>query len=148
MRFEALISSYLFPISAKPYVQPSAVLCAVDVSITQTSGFSISDTASLAASSGRHRKTMSALLSMSLRAAVSFLSSSGIEISSMSFLSESLWTILSPVVPALPSMNTFFIAFPPDRQAVSSRTQQMSRLPMTFSGHMSSGRLPDRHHQR
>ena len=45
--------------SGSPYAHPSAVLCAVDASITLTFSFSIRLTASIAAASGKQRNTMS-----------------------------------------------------------------------------------------
>ena len=57
--------------SGKPNTQPSATRCAVEGSITLTLGLAISETASRAASSGRHRITTSALLSASARAEAS-----------------------------------------------------------------------------
>ena len=73
------------------------------------SGFSTMETASTAAASGRQRKLMSEEFIACFRAAKSFRTLSSRIISSMSLLSLSRSYILSPVVPALPSMNIFFI---------------------------------------
>ena len=64
--------------------------------------------ASLVAS-GRHKKAISALFNASFRAAISLRFSSVNLIISISFLLSSLSAMRSPVVPALPSMNIFFI---------------------------------------
>ena len=78
MRLDFLIASRCsFESSAKPYAQPSDVRCAVDASMMTVFAFSTSVTASFAAASGRHKKVTSELLIASLRAATSFLSSSG-----------------------------------------------------------------------
>ena len=73
------------------------------------SGFSTIETASIAAASGRQRNAISHELSASFRAAGSLRISSGRVTSSKSPREESLSKILSPVVPALPSMKIFFI---------------------------------------
>ena len=95
--------------SGNPYTQPGLVRWAVEVSIITVSSLSTRDTASFAAASGRHRKAISAEFIAAFLAPESFLNSSGRRISSMSFRSSSLSYILKPVVPALPSMNTFVI---------------------------------------
>ena len=79
----------------------------MEVSITAVSGFSIMPTASSAAASGRHRKAMSASFSAALRAAGSLRTASSSVISAMSSRASSRSRMRSPVVPALPSINTF-----------------------------------------
>ncbi|OWK18532.1 hypothetical protein AJ88_06415 [Mesorhizobium amorphae CCBAU 01583] len=69
--------------------------------------FSISETLSLAAASGRHRIATSAALRNSARAAVSLRRSVGIEMISRSPRSASSALICSPVVPCSPSMKIF-----------------------------------------
>ena len=101
--------------SGNPYSQPSAVRWAVEVSIITVFGFSTRETASIAAASGRQRKAMSAELSASLRAETSLRSSSGRTTGSRSDRIEIRSRILSPVVPAEPSMKTRFTpSFPLD----------------------------------
>ena len=74
------------------------------------SGLVQRETASIAAASGRHRNvTSDALMSFalstgSLRSSLSILSTS------ISFLPSNLSKIRSPVVPSLPSINTFFFS--------------------------------------
>ena len=67
-------------------------------------GFEQSETASLEAASGRHKKVMSEALMHSARAAGSLRLSSSIRISSMSLRPENRSYILRPVVPSFPSM--------------------------------------------
>ena len=81
-----------------------AVRCAVEASITRTAGFSISVTASRAASSGRQRMTRSASFSAFARASASLRSASASCSSERSLRPASRSRISRPVVPAAPSM--------------------------------------------
>ena len=84
------------------YAKP--VLWAVEASITFTSGLSMSETASIAAASGRQRNAISHELRACFLAAVSFLKSSLKVMISISSLDERRSKILKPVVPSLPSI--------------------------------------------
>jgi hypothetical protein len=95
--------------SGKPYAQSSLVRCAVEVSKSTVFVFSVKATASIEAASGKHKKAMSAWFKACFLAFISLRFSSVNFISVISFLFSSLSAILRPVVPALPSMNTFFI---------------------------------------
>ena len=100
--------------SGKPYAQPGEVRCAVEASMTTVFLFSTSPTASRAASSGKHKKTASAPLMASLRAATSLRSASGNAMREMSSRFPSISRMRRPVVPALPSINTlimFYLSF-------------------------------------
>ena len=79
------------------------------MSSTTVSGFSIRDTASRAAASGRHRMAMSAVFNARAREAGSLRSFSGRVRSVMSVRDERRSKIRSPVVPALPSIKIFFM---------------------------------------
>ena len=110
MRFDAAMRARRPASSGKPYSQPSAVRCAVDVSITTVSGFSTRPTASIAAASGRHKNATSAALSASRRAATSLRTSSASVMTSTSDRDASRSRMRRPVVPADPSIKTFFMA--------------------------------------
>ncbi len=97
--------------SGNPYTQPGAVRCAVEVSSTKVSASPSRATASRAAASGRHRNTASAAAIASARRAGSLRSASGRVSRDMSARSVRRAAKRSPVVPELPSMNTFFIAY-------------------------------------
>src|SRR5690606_12043274 len=107
MRLDAAIfARWSLLISAKPYAHSGATRYAVDASITFTTSFSISDTASRAASSGKHRITASTLLSSRLRSAASLRLAGSMETSSRSRRPSRRSRICRPVVPASPSMKT------------------------------------------
>ena len=109
MRFAFAMRSRRPASSGKPYSQPSATRCAVEVSITTTSGFSTIAAASTAATSGRHNIATSQSLSAARRADASLRSSSGSATTSMSARPASRSRILRPVVPAEPSMKILFM---------------------------------------
>ena len=97
--------------SGKPYSQAGSVRCAVEASTILTSlPSSTSDTASTAASSGRQSTTASAPLIAALRAAASLRAAGSMDTISIPgcvLRRSSTWR---PVVPASPSMKTFFLA--------------------------------------
>ena len=113
--------------SGKPYSQPSAVRWAVEVSITTVDGFSTIATASTAAASGRHRNATSAELIASRLADGSLRRSSDRTTSSISVREERRSRTFRPVVPADPSMKTFFIVRRSGRQS-SSENSSLSPL--------------------
>ena len=97
--------------SGNPKTQPSATRWAVLASITRTFGFAIKLTASRAASSGRHRITISASFSASRRAEASLRRAPSSTASSISPRPCSRSRISSPVVPAAPSMKIWPFSF-------------------------------------
>ena len=109
MRFERAMRSRRPASSGKPYSHPSAVRCAVEVSMTTVSGLSTMAAASTAAASGRQRNTTSAEFMASRRADGFFLSSSGRTTVSTSRRPARRSRMRRPVVPADPSTNTFFM---------------------------------------
>ena len=92
--------------SGKPYCQPGSVRCAVEASITRVRSFSIRATASWAAASGRHKKAMSQLFSISFLAERSLRCSSFSVSRAISLRPAKRSKIRRPVVPSLPSIKT------------------------------------------
>ena len=95
--------------SGKPYVHPSATRCAVLASmITVVSSVTIA-TASTAASSGKHRIAASASFKNAALFSAFLRSSPVSEMISMSSRFARRSRTCNPVVPASPSMKTFFL---------------------------------------
>lgn len=110
MRLELATFAFCSALSSgKPYAHPSATLCAVEASMMTVSGSVHIATASIAASSGRQRMAASAALRNSARLTGSLRSSPVREMISMSSRPASLSRTCRPVVPASPSIKTFFL---------------------------------------
>ena len=95
--------------SGKPYVHPAATRCAVLASMITVFSLVTMATASTAASSGKHRIAASASFRNAARFAASLRSSPVSEMISMSSRFARRSRTCKPVVPASPSMNTFFL---------------------------------------
>ena len=95
--------------------------------MTTVAGFSTIPAASIAAASGRQRNAMSDELRASLLAAGSLRTSSGSVTTSRSRLSARRSRILSPVVPAEPSIKTFFTCCTPFTGRCLSRRPSIHR---------------------
>jgi hypothetical protein len=94
--------------SGNPYAHSGLMRCAVLASMSTHSLSLARSTASMAAASGRQRMAASATLKAFARAFASFRSASFSVISSTSLLFANRLRTSRPVVPASPSMKTFF----------------------------------------